>query len=520
MGAEEGVRIDNWVSYPPIMRPKAFGVSYAHATPPHPIVFEGSIDSLERYRGMAHYIKKLASPPDFFSNKTGVAIAPSTSTSSAAAAVITSSVQSTSTPPPPSPFASVPSAAGASRRKYTGTMAHSQRPCKMFPYTCFLTLCPDKQTTDRLPPHPVTNKAKGPQKIDRDKFADVDSPLVPRSIDSWTKALARVRADTTNMPKFVPAASINAGYALPDPNVIAGVESDTTRGYMFTAYIRLRHVLHYRLQSFAMEPLKANAWRRILGIELHPSEGDGRSKVQHQETKKDLCECIEKGGLQVCDLLTYICLLISRKGTVDISNLKHSPVNWRGTELEEYQVPPPRIAKEILWELFEVNFRFELLALDRQCYELKPEGFAEAAMDVAAEESEVEEGEETVDNSFDDLDASSHTDRQLRVLGAMSYWESSLIPGDFKDLDDQGFGSISHPERRRGFVELFRVMRKWHGVPEMDKATVEAATKCLGEGALELGEQFAAEDRLAYHYVRCFHHVYGRPPLVPHGLRS
>lgn len=57
-------------------------------------------------------------------------------------------------------------------------------------------------------------------------------------------------------------------------------------------------------------------------------------------------------------------------------------------------------------------------------------------------------------------------------------------------------------------------------MPAMDTATVRAATKCLGEQLLDLGEQFVAEDRLAYHYVKCYHHVFGRPPLVPHGLRG
>lgn len=122
---------------------------------------------------------------------------------------------------------------------------------------------------------------------------------MPRSVGSWMTALARVKADTAK--RVIPAEGVNAGYALPDPNVIAGVEKEHTRGYMFTAYVRLRHILHYRMQSDAFEPLNAMAWRRILGIELHPSEGEGRSKEQHQEMKKELCECIEKGGLQVCN---------------------------------------------------------------------------------------------------------------------------------------------------------------------------------------------------------------------------
>lgn len=74
------------------------------------------------------------------------------------------------------------------------------------------------------------------------------------------------------------------------------------------------------------------------------------------------------------------------------------------------------------------------------------------------EEAEAEEGQEEEDSSFDELDASSYPDRQLRVLGAMSYWESSFIPGIFKDIEGKGFGSQFYPERRQAFGDLFWVM--------------------------------------------------------------
>lgn len=85
---------------------------------------------------------------------------------------------------------------------------------------------------DPLPPRPTAPKPKGPPMPQRDKFVDVASPLMPRSVGSWTTALARVKADTINKRRVIPAEGVNAGYALPDPNVIAGVKQDQTRGYM------------------------------------------------------------------------------------------------------------------------------------------------------------------------------------------------------------------------------------------------------------------------------------------------
>lgn len=181
---------------------------------------------------------------------------------------------------------------------------------------------------------------------------------------------------------------------------------------------------------------------------------------------------------------------------------------WRGHSLLSGHIPTPVISRQILWELFEVNFRYELLVLDRACYDLMPEGFD------TTNSGETEEGEV---RSFDDLDASSFGDRQMRVLGAINHFNSTLIPSDTDD-GRNGFASPDGSARREAYAGLYRVMRSWQRVPELSSRTVRAAQRILASGPLDTAALMVTEEGLAYHYVQCYFTVIGRPPLVPHGL--
>ncbi|KAF9025009.1 hypothetical protein BDZ89DRAFT_96333 [Hymenopellis radicata] len=104
------------------------------------------------------------------------------------------------------------------------------------------------------------------------------------------------------------------------------------------------------------------------------------------------------------------------------------PVVWRGLTLAANQIPPADVAQQILWELFEVNFRYDLLVLDRACYDLKPKGFD-------APRPGDEDGQVL---PYDELDASSFGDRQMRVVGAIPHFKSRMVPED-TDEGHNGF---------------------------------------------------------------------------------
>jgi hypothetical protein len=43
-------------------------------------------------------------------------------------------------------------------------------------------------------------------------------------------------------------------------------------------------------------------------------------------------------------------------------------INWQGQTISSTYVPPVQVAQEILWEIYELNFRFEFKALDRRAH--------------------------------------------------------------------------------------------------------------------------------------------------------
>ncbi|KAF9045698.1 hypothetical protein BDZ89DRAFT_942624 [Hymenopellis radicata] len=220
-----------------------------------------------------------------------------------------------------------------------------------------------------------------------------------------------------------PDSGINRGYFLPDPNsFIGGKEQD-----LLSMYLKIRDALTYRITSSRCEPLSTQHWRDLLGLGfVSTSRDDTLAAKRRSECKAKLVEYLKDSNLQ---------------GHIDPSNLHIAPIVWQGRPLT---LPiSDNIAQEILWELFEVNFRSELLALDHMAYKLKPEGF------------ETAEGAD-----FNELDASNTEDRRIRVLSYIPHFNGRLIPESLH-VGRTGFASKHLEERRLALWALYRVMQTW-----------------------------------------------------------
>ncbi|EEB94373.1 hypothetical protein MPER_06825, partial [Moniliophthora perniciosa FA553] len=171
---------------------------------------------------------------------------------------------------------------------------------------------------------------------------------MPPALYQWKKA-ALAAGEGYNHNDYTPA-----GYALPDPNIIAATNNPVTRAAFFTALLKLRPLLLYRLSSPKFKPLSVNQWRVVLGIEVHGQNEKKPAFQRRQELQTLLQECIDEGGM---------------KGLVDLSRLDSAPMVWRGGVVPTFSEEPPKMAQEILWDLAEVNFHWELLSLDHIHYQ-------------------------------------------------------------------------------------------------------------------------------------------------------
>ncbi|KAL0564345.1 hypothetical protein V5O48_017702, partial [Marasmius crinis-equi] len=175
-------------------------------------------------------------------------------------------------------------------------------------------------------------------------------------------------------------------------------------------------------------------------------------------------------------------------GTVDLSNLDATPVQWLDQPLQPFVDPPAPIARQILCELYEINFRYELVVLDRFCYqkELSP------------------------------------SEQEHEVLGVLTHFHSQLIP-DSTDLGNTGFVSLQHNERRHALHGFHFIMQgRSGGLGELSEQLKDPGISrhldITETKDIKTTELDNVEYTLVYHYVSTFHKIFVCAPLLPHCL--
>lgn len=160
---------------------------------------------------------------------------------------------------------------------------------------------------------------------------------------------------------------------------------------------------------------------------------------------------------------------------------------------------PLVVSKEVLWHLYEINFRCELLSLD------------EIASEVGTDPEKV-------------------SDRQLVVLDWIPHFESTVVPAwDSPHTGSRGFASESQQERAEASMGLLAIMGGW------SKAQTQLGTELLGIVAglhrcggnvvravrdMDTYAQAHLERLVVMHYLECYAYVFERAPSMPHRLDS
>ncbi|KAJ7476291.1 hypothetical protein B0H11DRAFT_1917507 [Mycena galericulata] len=175
-----------------------------------------------------------------------------------------------------------------------------------------------------------------PKKTERNKFELFTSPEMPSSIPSWTRALSKV---DTSQPPLLGGAKAHL-YMFPEPALLASPVDEDRRQLLLHHYQLVHDALLYRLgdPDQSHEPLTTQEWRDVL---------QGKVSARGKRGSKAFGR------------------------TVAIEKLLGPAMEACGIELTDFAVDPSTVprttrnrAKEILWGLAEMNFRFELLALD------------------------------------------------------------------------------------------------------------------------------------------------------------
>ncbi|RDX51817.1 hypothetical protein OH76DRAFT_1454733 [Lentinus brumalis] len=274
---------------------------------------------------------------------------------------------------------------------------------------------------------------------------------MPPPIPAWQLALVEV-----DRSQPVPPTSEIWPYWIPEPSLVIGSHClDRQRRYLIN-WVRARPIWLSLLQlpDHPIPAVNSQGWRVYLnGVPDDPSLGTTT-------------------GRRALEIKQVFGAILAGE---DIEPAGGGDVRWHGTQFSEV---PEALCPWVVWELHELAFRYELVALDRVC------------CPTTTFEQEVEA-----------------EDRIARVFPHQGLWSVTHIP----TADESGlFARV--PQRRVAALNALRdVVARWPGCPA---ALLNAKRMTIRD----VGAVVELEKIIAHFYVHTFFALAGRPPILPHFL--
>src|ERR1700733_12816352 len=202
----------------------------------------------------------------------------------------------------------------------------------------------------------------------RDKFEDPQSNIYPPAIPAWCRSCQNFYYQHA---KFVNNLTpTDLGYIFPEPAVFVSVTPQYQEA-LFLGWLKYRRMMLYHVSSpdFSAQPMPQGLWRDFLTLEYvksikgsHPTIGESSSRQLNKKgpvavgssvvsTRSRKHRQNAQDFLQNCLNAAEGVELVSADGQLE----------WNGKTLE---ILNDLECEEILWELADLNFHFELQALD------------------------------------------------------------------------------------------------------------------------------------------------------------
>lgn len=333
-------------------------------------------------------------------------------------------------------------------------------------------------------PKKAKSKAKGGQQVaaerrdqplaNRDKWVDVDNDLVPPSIPIWTVALRAVDKDQNHIRPDLPQSE--KGYAFPDPNSLVG-HSPEVRAKKLCTWLGLRPAVC--AQSFVDAGRKppfapAAVWRSVMTV--------------NSKTVLPACGSTAEKATKASKIKEAVQHLFGDELTARLQG-GLAAVYWHETALQVQDdaivALDKRVVQEIIWELFEHNFRFELLALDL----------------IAAPQE------------WNDVERRVKRHGMIEIVcsaidkGILNLWHESFPEHNF------GLAAECYEDRVASLECLSELELSWPNAPTW---TNQSFFTVFEERGLDGFASFELE--VVLFYCQTFFDFFGRPPIVPHRL--
>ncbi|RDB25590.1 hypothetical protein Hypma_006943 [Hypsizygus marmoreus] len=422
------VRIDSVVA--PLL-PIAWAVS-EDVDPPYPPFFTGSATSAGKYNAFHSWARSVVGYPNPFASLREEATPLSSSSATPAA-------------PSSGPVCN-PNVSSGSQVGHVG----------------------GKKNRGKHPQQPYPKSKPQPQGVApvlvRNKFTEISSPFCPPPILTWSEALARVDRDRHHL-KFAVHPS-DAGYVFPDPGLVLGVSDIQKLPKYIHTWLKYRQALLFRMssQGASAAPVSSQLWRTLLNYgrdALDGLEGTGKFQQRRQQVVEILGNCLGDTDLH-------------------LGSSTMSMTSWRGHQLPSSELPSQRIIHEVIWELFELNFRFEFVGLDsRACSE-----------------------------GGDNLEVRQH----LIMACFPGRHGGSLLVADV-EAGDRGLAAVSWKDRAPYLLAMLRVVKSWSGCPPLLAGAASKHVEELSEKDVQV-----VEEAVTKFYSQSFFNYFARAAIVPHRL--
>ncbi|KAI0740262.1 hypothetical protein C8Q76DRAFT_607744, partial [Earliella scabrosa] len=270
----------------------------------------------------------------------------------------------------------------------------------------------------------------------RDKFHDVQHEWMPPSLEAWEKAMSTVGNEERSAP----------------------VQKRRDR-YLFN-WLRLRSCWLYLLRVSDGDPTSVPPqwWRDTLYWDTRRT-GDvtDRAPTKNEKRRQSIKQVFGR---------------FFDDRTIDVEN--NTPVTWYHHRLQSCD---PRLCPLIVWELFDLGFRYELLALDRTL----------------------------VPNKTGELEEVMREELLARVFPDRALYGLRELPSQPSGL------SASLPHQRAPYLEGLRVVvSRWPSCPPVIRGSPPLTSTMHKDLLISL------EERVTLFYVRKFFECSGRAPLIPH----
>jgi hypothetical protein len=300
----------------------------------------------------------------------------------------------------------------------------------------------------------------------RDKFLPLESPLAPFSISVWNTALQAV--DRSPSCLFSESASNHLGcYAFPDPGLFITPVTNEKKSRFIGTWLRVRDAWILCVVDGESLAMSGQHWRDLLATDFDVYSASGDTKAATRRRK----------------ILEKLKPKSKYSPEVKTRSVVGEPLSWQGKHYLPGVLPAEGIVREILWELFELNFTHELLALDRRaCKNLD-----------LSHNSRLSERQDLISKCFS--------------VGAFPHVS---IP-----TRNCGLAANTLQERLPYVICLVHVMQSWKGnIPAVFSLANQVASDLSEDQGKEL------EEAAAKYYCQQFFKYFGRAALVPYRLFS